>query len=86
MTNKRKTKTEIQQITVNDEVITNIETICNYFNELYSIIGKLLADQINYDFNDDISNTMYLCDVNEFEILKAMKALKLRKSPEHDII
>lgn len=91
--NRNKSQTSIEQIEINNEIITDKKEIADKFNHHYSEVGASLARQITQTSNftldnreTSLENTIFLSPTNENEVKKIILELKSHKAPGHDNI
>ena len=93
LVNKNSRSTNISVLQIDEQVITENETIADLFNEYFTDIGPNLSNQItetNTDFKRYMKfktqHTFNFENININEVLNALEKLKTSKSTGHDNI
>ena len=89
--NKGKPQNNIHSINLNNQELANSSEIANEFNSFFSSIGPDLAANIDCDnihfskfLPRPLTNTIYLNNTNQSEIINIVQTFKPKTSTGHD--
>lgn len=86
-----KTEKKVEEIKIDDKVITDKKEIANCFNKYFTEVGKNLANNIKRPIRSSIKkdyqeHSMYFFETDSTEVSNTIQELKLHKAPGLDSI
>jgi len=84
---------EVHKLKINNNVVTDTQTVANCFNEYFANVGQDLGKKIpscvgnctdNITQNYSIAESMFVKPTNELEIMNIIHSLQATKSPGYD--